>query len=164
MLRGVIDKATADAVTLAIAVLGAALGVLNFWRSWAADRVRVRVRVAHAYVLSGVQTHNLTIDVVNLSTFPVTVTHIGFDVNGTDRHMQIPMPIFTTHLTLPVRLESRAGFTVLQPLTAFKDEQLARLRNAYVLTACGARFNSSRSAFKQINAMAAAAADPPPLR
>lgn len=157
--RGV-DANTQQLITLGIAVLGAVLGLLNWWRSFSADRLRLRVSVSHAFGLSGEQ--GLMINVINLSTFPVTVTHIGFDLIGTDRHIQLANPMFTQGERLPVRLESRTAFAVVQPLVAFQQDQLVMLKRAYVLTACGRRAQSKRGVLRQVNDAAAAAIGPPP--
>lgn len=149
-----------DLVTLCIATLGAVLGVFGTWRNWLTDRVRVRVRVAHAIGLHGDRA--ITVDVVNLSSFPVTVTHIGFHLSGTDRHVQMLTPILTQGERLPVRLEPRAALTAVQPLATFENEQLALLRNAYVKTACGLELKSPRGILRQMNDAALARLAQPP--
>jgi hypothetical protein len=147
-------KAVLDYVTLVIAVLGAGLGIFNAWRNWVSDRVRVRVKVSHGMGGGGAEV--FLIDVVNLSAFPITVTHIGFDLLGTDRHAQIPIPRFVRGETLPVRLESRASFTVLQPLTESPPNGWVGVRRVYALTACGLKRVSSGRAFDEYRAAGAA--------
>jgi len=47
--QGVSDNARMEAngiITLALAVIGAVLGVFNAWRSWINDRVRIRLDIS----------------------------------------------------------------------------------------------------------------------
>ena len=64
----------ASAVTFAIAVLGAVLGVINTWNTISNRRVKLRVRPLWATTTTGVF---VGIEVTNLSTFPVTVSDVG---------------------------------------------------------------------------------------
>ena len=102
-------------ITTVLAVLGAVLGLYNAWRNWIQDRVVLRVKVSQGIGGLGVEMH--TIEITNLSSFPLTITHIGFDLLGTDRHAQIPFPNFLRGETLPIRLESRTSVTVLHRVT-----------------------------------------------
>lgn len=143
-------------VTFATAVVGAVLGIVNLWRSWSADRVKVRV--LSVYGESFGVGPAVVIEVVNLSQFPITVTHIGFDTyDPAGRHLQLVRPMFTGGSDrLPVRLESRAAFTVLQALSAFEDPQLTWIRRAYIKTACGRKFQCPGAFFAELQALARA--------
>lgn len=142
-------------LTFGIAVLGAALGVLNTWRALGQDRVRLVVRAGRPVDIAGGPC--LLIEVRNLSSFAVTITHIGFDRLGADRHFQLVAPRFLGGQSLPARMEPRTALTVVQPFAAFEDEeQLLTLRNVYVLTACGVKRKSSDLALTVINHLAGA--------
>lgn len=143
------------ALTLAVALTGAVLGVLNTWRNWSLDRVKVRVVPVYSEDMAG--SRYISIEVINLSSFPVTVVSIGFTVIGGATHMQIPRPIFTGRETLPVRLESRTSFTVLAPLSTFEKTQLATIDRAYVKTACGNQIQGDSTTLRQIVNAAATA-------
>lgn len=70
-------------LTFALAVLGAILGVVNTWH--ALDQRRVRVKVSPSYALAVVDGGHTApamfmIQVANPSTFPVTVSEIGFQL------------------------------------------------------------------------------------
>ena len=145
MLSLQMDVTLFQAITLAIAVLGAVLGLYNAWRNWIQDRVRVRVKLSFFEGNNGAQ--GITFEVVNLSNFPITITHFGFDLLGTDRHMQIPRPIFTSAETLPVRLASRTACTVLVGSDALPQNSWTALRNAYVNTACGLKIRGGHRFF-----------------
>lgn len=135
-------------VTFGLAVLGAALGVINAWKSWVADRVRLKVLPASAFGNDG--TAYLSIEVRNLSAFPVTVTAAGFEVRGSATHIQIIRPVLLGADRLPVRLESRAAVTVLAPLAALEKDQVATVRSAYITTACGLRLTRSSKVLRQV--------------
>jgi hypothetical protein len=142
------DAATLQAVTLAIAVTGAVLGIINTWRSLNNDRVRVRLSASHGFGMGG--SHCIVLTVVNLSTFPVTITQMGFDRNDGPNHMQIPVPMFTRREALPIRLEPRTSCTAFVPLVAMEKAQLAAIDRAYVNTACGRKVTSGRAVCHQV--------------
>lgn len=131
-------KIVLDAVTFGIALLGAVLGIYNAWRNWIQDRARLRVKVSFGRSSGGDRV--FLIDLVNLSTFPVTVTHIGMDLLGTDKHAQIAIPIFMRGETLPVRMEPRTSVTVIQPMAIAPANGWEVVWRFYALTACGLRF------------------------
>lgn len=134
-------------VTLAIAVLGAVLGLYNAWRNWIQDRVRVRVKVGFAFSQDG--TGGLSINVVNLSAFAITLTHFGFEFLQETNHAQILFPIFSCGETLPVRLESRTSCTVFQPLSALPSDRWWKVDQCYVSTACDLKLVGGRRFFNK---------------
>src|SRR3546814_11210717 len=72
-----------EALTLGIAALGAFLGVMNTWQAINRDRVRLRVRpLSVMAIATGDQGYG--IEVVNLSSFPVTVEEVGFTLNRSE--------------------------------------------------------------------------------
>lgn len=127
--------------TLILAVVGAVLGVLNTWRTFSMDRVRVRVRSQYAMRLpEGYEM--LSIEVVNLSNFPVTISQIVVALaNGKEGHL--PLMFLGIAGQLPTRLESRAGFTAYARPGATEDPAFAQARAIRVRTACGAEIESS---------------------
>jgi len=133
-----------DALTLALAVIGAVLGVLNTWRNLVADRVRVRLEVGHGF-LADPSNYRLFLEIRNLSSFPVTITHVELELLGSSDHLQIPAPLFTHGETLPVRLESRTACTVLAMPPEYPS--LTDIRRAYVLTACGRKITGGKRFF-----------------
>lgn len=153
-----IDSGVMQAVTLAIAVLGAVLGVLNAWRNWVHDRLRVRVDVSTAMGIGG--TPAIRINIRNLSRFDVTITHIGLHCIGRKRHMQLWQPMFARGEALPVRLESRASSTVVQALAAMPEEDWLTIECVYVTTACGNEVTGGKALFGKHGAtIAQSAAD-----
>lgn len=116
-------------VSLGIAVFGACLSLFNGWRAFSNDRVKVRVRPT--YAIDDDARDTLLIEVINLSTFPVTITHIGFTLKGSDRHIQLPGAL------LPKRLEQRTNLTVFAPAEACEIAVTNGADKAYIRTACG---------------------------
>ena len=130
-------------VTLAIAVLGAVLGVLTTWRTFNNDRVRVRVRPTTVYFPHAGQ-WALGVEVVNLSAFAITVDSVGFTMRGTDRHLQLMRPMLSSGDSLPKRLEPRTAFTAFAAFGTEEEEDFAFADQAYVGTACGERVTGGR--------------------
>ncbi len=84
-----------QAITLAIAVLGAVLGLVNTWQGLDKSRVKLLVRPKHAIPL-GAANSSLTfcIEVVNVSAFALTINEIGVLYRGTKSRGAITRPIF----------------------------------------------------------------------
>lgn len=100
------------AITLAIAVLGAALGILNTWNSINDRRVRIRV-VPKGSLAPGFS--GMAIEVVNLSAFPITISEIGFTIGRSQgtlpRRAPIPAQMFVDGTAVPIKLDRHASFS-----------------------------------------------------
>src|SRR5437868_4640697 len=100
------------------AIVGGFLGVFNLVRSFSKDRVRLRVTPKLTQIRQGafvsssrdVLPHSFaTIEVTNLSAFPVTIDEVGFSLYGREeRAVIIPDPVHV----LPKRLEPRESIDV----------------------------------------------------
>jgi len=122
--------------TLAIALLGAVLGVLNTWRAFSNDRVRLRVRGAYIMRTDGVE--GMSVEVVNLSVFPVTITAMGATMrDGRGKHWQFLGLFFPGGEALPHRLEPRTALTALLIPSAPELDVMQASEALYVSTACG---------------------------
>lgn len=123
------------AVTLAIAVLGAVLGILNTWNSINDRRVRIRVvpKWSLAPGFSG-----MAIEVVNLSSFPVTISEIGFTIGRSrgslPRRIALAAQSFVDGTELPIRLERHASFSGTFHVRGLEEHDI---RKAYALTTSG---------------------------
>ena len=128
-----------DAITLSVAVLGAALGIMNTWNTISQRRVRLRVRPSLAFAVPNGGAA-VSIEAVNLSTFPVTVEEVGFAPAGArgkrPRRLVVMEPIFVDQKPWPRRLEPREAVTayVSPDYLAGAAEMLGK---AYVRTSCG---------------------------
>ena len=140
---------TAAAITLAIAVLGAVLGIINTWRSIDASRVKIKVLPAHALAVGGANPAiKFSIAVTNLSTFPVTVDNVGFLYEGTENKAVLVDYQLDQGGTLPVRLEPRTSVSVY----CGKPEPMSGhpIKCAFATTACGITCTGSSPALRQV--------------
>ena len=137
------------AITFAIALLGAILGVMNTWRSFDRDKIRVSVSprwAFHSHPIEGSQTR-LCIEVVNLSYLPITITQVAFE-HRNRKEIFAFLPVFMDGQTMPRRLEPRASFTVFMMPGVENHEGMAEVKHAFVKTACGLVFNGTNNALK----------------
>jgi hypothetical protein len=137
----------AGAITLAIAVLGAVLGVMNLLHERSQSKVKLRVVPKLAAVVDERGTIQRTksasgpvdgipcIEVINLSAFAVTVSEVGFTVKGNKKQrFATPMPELIDEKPWPRRLDSRESVSTYLSL----PQQLAgRIDKAYAVTECG---------------------------
>ena len=130
-------------ITLAIALVGAFLGVLNTWRTFNNDRVRLRVKAVTLFQ-PGMRYGTLGIEVVNLSSFAVTVTHVGVNTSVGGRHLQIVNPQLMPGGQLPIRLEPRTGFTAITSPSAFQEPAFEHATCVYAKTACGLQIDGAQ--------------------
>lgn len=125
-----------DFITLGAALLGAALGIMNTWNAMSQRRVRVRVNPAFALTADG-NPFGFSVEIVNLSTFPLTLAEIGFEIGG-GRRASVQSPQFLDSKNLPRRIESRESVIVLfTPQNFGVPLPEINLGRAYARTACG---------------------------
>lgn len=144
------DITIIQAVTLSIAVLGAALGIINTWHGLDKSRVKLKVRPAHAIPV-GVTDSNLTfcIAVTNLSAFAVTICDVGVFYRGTNCRGSIVRPILIDGGPWPRRLEPRSSVTIYGQKPDSTPGQC--IKTAYAKTECGYTKTGSSPALKQIS-------------
>jgi hypothetical protein len=141
-----------DIVTLFIASVGACLGVLNTWNAFSRQRVRLRVRPTYATMLPTGQSM-FSIEVINLSAFPVTVFEVGFTIGrkGVDSgpRLAVPRPLIVDGQPWPRRLESRDSVSVY-----FDHKEVlgggAPIGKAYARTSCGEACYGTGPALKDL--------------
>ncbi|WP_125900957.1 hypothetical protein [Methylobacterium indicum] len=141
-----------DFITLGAALLGAGLGIMNTWNTINARRVRLRVRPADA--ISVPQGNRMfSIEVVNLSTFPVTITEVGLtdgpkNIDKGARFV-IGNPILIDGKPWPRRLEVRESVSAY-----FDPRQLAgqgiSIGRAFARTSCGEVAYGTSPALEQL--------------
>jgi len=155
--------ASRDDITLTIAIVGAvfgligtALSVFNTWRAVRRDRVNLRVTPMRADGMGRASgSEYLVIEVVNLSTFPVTISQIGFRKLLDDRRLAILIPITIDGGSWPRRLEPRTSVSTYTPLANFSIDDLADLRCAYAITECGVEVEGKSPVLLEYALMAA---------
>ena len=142
-----------DVFTISAAAVGAVLGVMNTWNSLNLRRVRLRVLPAHA-IVPNIEQPMFSIEVTNLSSFPLTVKEVGFTLGGNraDRGSRavVPMPIVPDGKPWPRRLEARESVSLLLPVSSLYGNR-AGMGRAYVQTACGELRYGSSPALKQVS-------------
>ncbi len=141
--------AIVQAVTFAIAVLGAVLGIINTWHNLDKSRVKLKVRPAHAIPVGAANpTINFSIEVTNLGAFAVTVCDVGVFFRGTDERASFIQPFIADGGSWPRRLEPRSSVTICGQ----RPESLPghRIKCAYARTQCGVTKTGNSPALKQI--------------
>lgn len=131
---------------LAFGLIGAILGILNTWRAFDRDRVRIRVVPVSLIYESGAD--GFGIEITNLSYFPVTVHGVGFTVHNPKERLTF-LPSDIRGCQLPQRMEPRTSFTAILPVKSGEHPKWSFIREAYVDTACGRRFTGMSGALKQ---------------
>lgn len=144
---------TAAAITLAIAVLGAALGLINTWHQLSKDRVKLRVSPKIIRIFQGVEVScpHLCIEVVNLSEFAVTITSVGFKLGHKEGYLLLMQPILHDGKKWPRRLDRRESVWALFDSDATQNSDLIRVKKALAVTDCGVtRYGSVKGVRKHI--------------
>ena len=140
-----------DVITLSLAALGAVLGIINTWYALDQRRLRLRVvpKLAYPFVGGDFGRTMGCIEVVNLSAFPVSISEIGFTVEGDPRRkkrLAITEPVTTDHQPIARTLQPRHSVTGYFDL----DGMVPEIRKAYVRTDCGEVAYGVSPALKQI--------------
>lgn len=147
-----LESAWVQAITFAIAVLGAILGVMNTWRAMNDARVKLRVQPAHA-IAPGSQGVNFSIQVTNLSRFPLTIREVGLTLDGrsirSGGRAAIPDPVILDGGPWPRRLDARDAVSVYFDVGQLRGVQ-GRVGRAYARTACDEVAYGSSPALRQV--------------
>ncbi|WP_417246909.1 hypothetical protein [Celeribacter sp.] len=138
-------------VTFGIACIGAVLGILNTWRNFRSDQVRLRITPEHAF-LPGDQRDFLGIKVVNTGSPSITISDVGIELKGNKR-ATLSCSVLNGYQegSLPQRLASRESAQFIIPNNKLSDLKQERLKGVYVRTACGEVFKGTSDAFRQIS-------------
>lgn len=139
-----------NAITLAVAVLGAVLGLINTCHALSRSRLKLRVTPANAIPIGSANPRiNFSIEVTNLSEFAVTIREVGFSFYGTESRAVIRSPILLDGRPWPRRLEPRTSvrvFAVVPP----KNENASAIRCAYARTECDRTRTGNSPALEQL--------------
>jgi hypothetical protein len=132
-------------VTLGIALLGAVLGIINTWRSFDRDRIRVKVTPTWSIFQDGQWC--LSIEIINLGYVPITISQVGYTLR-TKKARYIFLPRLQNGGFLPQRMEPRTSFTAIAPFGAENDEAMRDVRRAFAQTACNRTFTGNSPALR----------------
>ncbi len=136
-----------DIFTIGLATLGAGLGIINTAMSLSTRWLRVRVRPSFITDIAG-NPLGASIEVTNLSAFPVSIAEVGFEA-GKGRHL----PLIHPGQNLPRRLEARDSLSVTFAPRDFIPPSGVTVGSAYARTACGRYISGSSPAGKQLSEM-----------
>ncbi len=137
-------------ITLAIAVLGAVLGIINTWHGLDKSRVKLKVLPAHAIPFGAVNPNlKFCIGITNLSAFPITIEDAGVFFDGTSNRGAIVNPVFADGGNWPRRLEPRSTVTVYSQIPMSNEGH--RIKCAYAKTQCGLVATGNSKALKRIS-------------
>ena len=139
-----------DFLTAGAALAGVVLGLFNLWLYFDQRRVKLRVTPL-AFHLGPVGKSSvrfwhliddfpddagLGVEVVNLSAFPVTITHAGFlDPKDQDRRIMVNPP--SAEEPWPRRLEPREAIQAYMRPQGANKPQRRPVGKAFAMTACG---------------------------
>lgn len=145
------DHITAfQAVTLAIAAVGAALGIINTWRSIDQGRVKLKVVPSRAIPVGNAPGHvAFCVQVTNLSQFAVTIEDAGVFFHGTKKRGSIVSPIFSDDGGWPRRLEPRSSVAIYSE--APRSSKGYKVKCAFARTQCGRTKTGSSPALRAMN-------------
>jgi len=125
-------------LTIGAAVLGAGLGIMNTWQAMSQRWLRLRIRPCHAIAVPHGD-DGFSIEIINLSTFSVTINEVGFtddsqSIKCTGR-FAITAPMLIDGKPWPRRLNSREAVSVFfTPPSYLRGRKIGK---AYARTACG---------------------------
>jgi hypothetical protein len=140
-----------QAVTFAIAVLGAVLGVINTWIGLDKSRVKLKVAPAHAIPVGGTDPRlQFCLTITNLSSFAVTVDDAGLLFARSTSRGSLIQPVIGDGGAWPRRLEPRSSVTLYAHRPGPNGGP--RIRAAYARTACGVTKTGNSPALRQIAA------------
>ena len=138
-------------LTFGIAVVGAALGVFNTWRSWSRDQPKLRVRCIRGFTVGhapSFPSNMFGIEVTNLSTFPLVISEVGFGLRGTTDRMLIPHPYLLDSGPWPRTLAPRDQVTAYTDADSF--DRSRRVKDIYASTVCGTTVRRKQKKLEQL--------------
>lgn len=163
---------TIETITLTTAIigavcgcLGAVLGIINTWHKISCNTVKLKVIPKLAFMLGGAGTvtvdknidkiphpiaerpSRLCIEIINLSSFPVTISDVGFGNVTKVRHTLCNAEL-SPGKKWPCRLESREAVVVYAGFGVHLDAEVVTYPKAYASTDCGAVHYGTSPAFK----------------
>lgn len=135
-------RITREDFTLAVAALGAVLGLLNTWRAFAKDRPRLRVNVKawlNSYGDSG-----FCIEIANTGFAPVSVAQVGVLLSRPRGQIFLFAPYGIGVQSFPHALGAGESMTVYAPPATDEHPALVYASRAFARTATGLLFRSPR--------------------
>lgn len=167
----VIEMEPKDIITAVAAVVGMVLGIYNFFHSRSADKVRLQVipkssayrgndHTGQEYYLHNRDHYDinhptappetLSIEIINMSRFAVTVDEVGLTPSWSRKRMTLVVPIIKDEKPWPRKLEPRESVMVQFDATVLLElENIGSVRRAYATTKCGTACYGSSGALRE---------------
>lgn len=137
--------------TFSVAMLGAVLGIINTWKSSDRDKIKLKVIPKHAIPVGSADPSIIcAIEVINLSSFAITLSEVGFLLKGTKARISSINLLLAEGGSLPKRLESRTAVTAYFTASDLVSNHY-KIRCAYAWTASGEKFKGNTPALRQIS-------------
>jgi hypothetical protein len=136
-------------ITLAIAILGAVLGIINTWRNINKDKVKLKVIPKYAIFSDG-EKEQLCIEVINFSTFPLTIKEVGVQYYGTSERGAVIKPYIYDGGSFPRKLEQRTSLSAYLPIEILKSKDDHKVKCVYAMTDCGEIIKGKSPALKEM--------------
>ncbi|MCD8493180.1 MAG: MotA/TolQ/ExbB proton channel family protein [Geovibrio sp.] len=125
--------------------LGAVLGIINTFNTLNNNKVKMRVTPAHAIIPQS--NVNFCIEVLNMSSFPITICEIGFLLKNGKKAL-VSASNFSS-VAIPAKLHSRESTTCYFRLVDLGFNP-AFIKTAYARTSCDVMAEGTSEALKQI--------------
>ena len=153
-------------------LFGTVAGLYNTWYSWSKDQVKLRVTPKLRWVVNNIEwtleidnseflnldqhlseqnVLQFSVEVVNLSTFPITITEVGIG-KGKGKNGNNCLTDLKIDRVLPQIIKSRDSFTFKYGLNNLETFPQKHHRHCcFVRTACGKTFWGTSSILKTIS-------------
>jgi hypothetical protein len=141
---------TFDYITIVIAIIGASLGIINMFYNFNRDRVKLRV-IPNIWkiCIKDEISERFGIEVINLSTFPVTIRQLGYYDKRNKINVITGLSGFINPIQLPIKLGPRESFSLYGDVEFHKNKDLLNIKCWYAYTICGAIKKSSKKHTKR---------------
>ena len=138
-----------------VAVVSLVINYLQFQRSRDRDRIRLKVVPVQIFGTGGLRGYDsVGIQVTNLSSFPVVVSEVGFELRDSDSRWALLDPKPMSNVKYPCELASRRSATFNFPHNAHRNPKMATVTRAYARTECGNTVTGISGALKSLVAQA----------
>jgi len=143
------EWSTKDIYTLVIAIVGALLGIINTIKALRKDTMRVKILPSWETDFSLTQ---LSVNVINLSQFPITIENVGFKINR--KQILYIWDIRTESKEndgyLPQEINPRNKLKIPISLRVVADSNFRNVKKVIIITADGRKFYGTSPALKQM--------------
>lgn len=147
------DQNLINLITFGIAVVGAILGIINTVYAIDKDRVKLKVRPVFGVTTGAphLKEEYIGIEIINLSTFPISISQAGFMLGRTKQRAAILRPLTTQGVIyLPYKLPSREKITLYADYDYVVNDPML-IKCAYCETDCARLVKGKSKLLKQIN-------------